>query len=222
MAREGAVITLCARDRVLLEKVAAELESSGVQALAVQADVTRASEVEQMIGACVERFGQVDILVNNAGITRDNLLLRMKDEEWDAVLSTNLKGVFHCTRAVLRPMIKQRSGRIINLTSVVAVMGNPGQANYVAAKAGIIGLTKATAREVASRGITANAVAPGFIETDMTHALDLELQEQMRSQIPLGRFGRPEDVAELVAFLASDRAAYITGQVIHLNGGLWM
>jgi 3-oxoacyl-[acyl-carrier protein] reductase len=222
LAREGAVITLCARDRVLLEKVAAELESSGAQALAVQADVTRASEVEQMIGACVERIGQVDILVNNAGITRDNLLLRMKDEEWDAVLSTNLKGVFHCTRAVLRPMIKQRSGRIINLTSVVAVMGNPGQANYVAAKAGIIGLTKATAREVASRGITANAVAPGFIETDMTHALDPELQEQMRSQIPLGRFGRPEDVAELVAFLASDRAAYITGQVIHLNGGLWM
>jgi len=222
LAREGAVITLCARDRVLLEKVAAELESSGAQALAVQADVTRASEVEQMIGACVERFGQVDILVNNAGITRDNLLLRMKDEEWDAVLSTNLKGVFQCTRAVLRPMIKQRSGRIINLTSVVAVMGNPGQANYVAAKAGIIGLTKATAREVASRGITANAVAPGFIETDMTHALDPELQEQMRSQIPLGRFGRPEDVAELVAFLASDRAAYITGQVIHLNGGLWM
>ena len=216
------MITLCARDRVLLEKVAAELESSGAQALAVQADVTRASEVEQMIGACVERFGQVDILVNNAGITRDNLLLRMKDEEWDAVLSTNLKGVFHCTRAVLRPMIKQRSGRIINLTSVVAVMGNPGQANYVAAKAGIIGLTKATAREVASRGITANAVAPGFIETDMTHALDPELQEQMRSQIPLGRFGRPEDVAELVVFLASDQAAYITGQVIHLNGGLWM
>ncbi len=222
LAREGAVITLCARDRVLLEKVAAELESSGAQALAVQADVTRASEVEQMIGACVERFGQVDILVNNAGITRDNLLLRMKDEEWDAVLSTNLKGVFHCTRAVLRPMIKQRRGRIINLTSVVAVMGNLGQANYVAAKAGIIGLTKATAREVASRGITVNAVAPGFIETDMTHALGPELQEQMRSQIPLGRFGRPEDVAELVVFLASDQAAYITGQVIHLNGGLWM
>ncbi|MEE8327132.1 MAG: 3-oxoacyl-ACP reductase FabG [candidate division NC10 bacterium] len=222
LAREGAVITLCARDRVLLEKVAAELESLGAQALAVQADVTRASEVEQMIGACVERFGQVDILVNNAGITRDNLLLRMKDEEWDAVLSVNLKGVFQCTRAVLRPMIKQRSGRIINLTSVVAVMGNPGQTNYAAAKAGIIGFTKATAREVASRGITANAVAPGFIETDMTHALGPELQEQMRSQIPLGRFGRPEDVAELVAFLASDRAAYITGQVIHLNGGLWM
>jgi len=222
LAREGAAITLCARDRVLLEKVAAELESSGAQALAVQADVTQASEVEQMVEACVERFGQVDILVNNAGITRDNLLLRMKDEEWDAVLSTNLKGVFHCTRAVLRPMIKQRSGRIINLTSVVAVMGNPGQANYVAAKAGIIGFTKATAREVASRRITVNAVAPGFIETDMTHALDPELQEQMRSQIPLGRFGRPEDVAELVAFLASDRAAYMTGQVIHLNGGLWM
>lgn len=222
LAREGAAITLCARDRVLLEKVAAELESSGAQALTVQADVTQASEVEQMVEACVERFGQVDILVNNAGITRDNLLLRMKDEEWDAVLNANLKGVFHCTRAVLRPMIKQRGGRIINLSSVVAVMGNPGQANYVAAKAGIIGFTKATAREVASRRITVNAVAPGFIETDMTHALDPELQEQMRSQIPLGRFGRAEDVAELVAFLASDRAAYITGQVIHLNGGLWM
>ncbi|MFQ5802130.1 MAG: 3-oxoacyl-[acyl-carrier-protein] reductase [Candidatus Methylomirabilales bacterium] len=222
LAREGAAITLCARDPVLLEKIAAEFESSGTQTLTVQADVTRTAEVEQMVEACVERFGQVDILVNNAGITRDNLLLRMKDEEWDAVLNANLKGVFHCTRAVLRPMIKQRGGRIINLASVVAVMGNLGQANYVAAKAGIIGLTKATAREVASRGIAVNAVAPGFIETDMTRALDPELQERMRSQIPLGRFGKPEEVADLVVFLASNRAAYITGQVIHLNGGLWM
>ncbi|MGH7372128.1 MAG: 3-oxoacyl-ACP reductase FabG, partial [Candidatus Methylomirabilales bacterium] len=174
------------------------------------------------VEGCLERFGSLDILVNNAGITRDNLLLRMKDEEWEAVLSTNLKGVFHCTRAALRPMLKRRGGRIINLTSVVGVMGNAGQANYVAAKAGIIGLTKATAKEVASRGITVNAVAPGFIETDMTHALDPGRQEEIRSKIPLGRFGLPEEVAELVVFLASDRAAYITGQVIHINGGLWM
>lgn len=222
LAREGAAITLCARERILLEKIAAELESLGTQVLALKADVARPSEVEEMVETCLARYGQVDILVNNAGITRDNLLLRMKDEEWDAVLDTNLKGSFHCTRAVLRPMIKQRGGRIINLTSVVGVMGNAGQANYVAAKAGIIGLTKATAREVASRGITVNGVAPGFIETDMTRALDPELQERMRSHIPLGRFGKSEEVAELVAFLASDRAAYITGQIIHLNGGLWM
>lgn len=222
LAREGATITLCARDPILLEKFSAELESSGTQVLALKANVTQPPEVEEMIERCVARYGQVDILVNNAGITRDNLVLRMKDEEWDAVLDVNLKGVFYCTRAVLRPMIKQRGGRIINLTSVVAVMGNAGQANYVAAKAGIIGFTKATAREVASRGITVNAVAPGFIETDMTRALDPELQERMRSHIPLGRFGKPEEVAELVAFLASEKAAYMTGQVIHLNGGLWM
>ncbi|MFQ5882696.1 MAG: 3-oxoacyl-ACP reductase FabG [Candidatus Methylomirabilales bacterium] len=222
LAREGAAVTLCARDLVLLEKVAAELEASGAQVLAIKADVAQASEVEQMVGACLERFGQVNVLVNNAGTTRDNLLLRMKDDEWESVLNVNLKGVFHCTRAALRPMLKQRDGRIINLASVVGVMGNPGQANYVAAKAGIIGLTKATAREVASRGITVNTVAPGFIETDMTHALDPELQERMRSQIPLGRFGMPEEVAEAVLFLASDRAAYITGQVLHVNGGLWM
>jgi 3-oxoacyl-[acyl-carrier protein] reductase len=222
LAREGAAVTLCGRDRVPLEKVRADLEASGARVLAVQADVTAASEVEQMIRACLERFGSIHILVNNAGVTRDNLLLRMKDEEWDAVLNTNLKGAFYCTRAVLRPMLKQREGRIINLTSVVGVMGNPGQANYVAAKAGMIGLTKATAKEVASRGITVNAVAPGFIATDMTHALEPGIQGQIRSQIPLGRFGTPEEVAAVVVFLASDRAAYITGQVIHINGGLWM
>jgi len=222
LAREGAAVALCARDRVALEKAAVELEASGAQVLTIQADVAQAPQVQQAVDACLERFGSVDILVNNAGITRDNLLLRMKDEEWEAVLSTNLKGVFHCTRAVLRPMLKQRGGRIINLTSVVGVMGNAGQANYVAAKAGIIGLTKAAAKEVASRGITVNAVAPGFIETDMTHALDPGRQEEIRSKIPLGRFGMPEEVAELVVFLASDRAAYITGQVIHINGGLWM
>ena len=222
LAREGVALTLCARDRVALEKVASELEASGAQVLAVKADVTQAVEVNQMIESCLERFGSVNILVNNAGITRDNLLVRMKDDEWEAVLNVNLKGVFHCTRAVLRPMLKQREGCIVNLTSVIGVMGNPGQANYAAAKAGIIGLTKATAKEVASRGITVNAVAPGFVETDMTYALDPEHQERIRSQIPLGRFGTPEEVAELVVFLASGRAAYITGQVIHINGGLWM
>jgi 3-oxoacyl-[acyl-carrier protein] reductase len=222
LAREGAAVTLCGRDPVALEKVAAELEPSGAQVLTVKADVTLAVDVERLIGACLARFGGVNILVNNAGVTRDNLVLRMKDEEWDEVLDTNLKGAFHCTRAVLRPMIKQRGGRIINLTSVVGIMGNPGQANYAAAKAGIIGFTKATAKEVASRAITVNAVAPGFIETDMTNALDPELQEQMRAQIPVGRFGTPEEVAELVVFLASDHAAYITGHVIHINGGVWM
>jgi len=222
LVREGAALTLCGRDRVALEKVAAELETRGAQVLAVKADVTESTEVDRVIEACLERFGTLNILVNNAGITRDNLLLRMKDAEWDAVLDTNLKGVFYCTRAALRPMLKQRGGRIINLTSVVGVMGNPGQANYAAAKAGIIGLTKATAKEVASRGITVNTVAPGFVETDMTHALDPDLQGRIRGQIPLGRFATPEEVAELVVFLASDRAAYITGQVIHINGGLWM
>lgn len=221
LAREGAAVTLCARNPDPLKKVAAELEASGGQVLAVKADVAQAVEVDHLMEACVERFGSLSILVNNAGITRDNLLIRMRDDEWEEVLSGNLKGVFHCTRAALRPMLKQRGGRIINLASVIGVMGNPGQANYAAAKAGIIGLTKATAKEVASRGITVNAVAPGFIETDMTHALDPELQERIRAQIPLGRFGTPEEVADLVVFLASDRAAYITGQVIHINGGLW-
>jgi 3-oxoacyl-[acyl-carrier protein] reductase len=222
LAREGAAVTLCARDLTQAEKVATDLRSSGAQALAVKADVARASEVEEVVEACLARFERVDILINNAGITRDGLLLRMKDEDWEAVLNVNLRGTFYCTRAALRPMIKQRAGRIINITSVVGVMGNPGQANYVASKAGIIGLTKAVAKEVVSRGITVNAVAPGFIETDMTESLSPELKAQMLAQIPLGRFGTPEEVAALVIFLASDRAAYITGQVLHINGGLWM
>lgn len=222
LAQEGAAVTLCARDLPQTEKVAADLRSSGAQVLAVKADVTRASDVEEMVEACLTRFERVDILVNNAGITRDGLLLRMKDEDWDAVLNVNLRGAFYCIRAALRPMIKQRSGRIINITSVVGVMGNPGQANYAASKAGIIGLTKAVAKEVVSRGITVNAVAPGFIETEMTGSLNPELKARMLAQIPLGRFGTPEEVAALVLFLASDRAAYITGQVLHINGGLWM
>ncbi len=222
LAHEGAAVTLCARDLAQTEKVAADLRASGAQVLAVKADVAQASEVEEMVEACLARFDRVDILVNNAGITRDGLLLRMKDEDWEAVLNVNLRGVFYCTRAALRPMIKQRAGRIINITSVVGVMGNPGQSNYAASKAGIIGLTKAVAKEVVSRGITVNAVAPGFIETDMTESLSPELKAQMLAQIPLGRFGKPEEVAALVLFLASDRAAYITGQVLHINGGLWM
>lgn len=222
LAREGAAVTLCARDLTQAEKVAADLRTSGAQVLAVKADVAQASEVEEMVKACLEHFERVDILVNNAGITRDSLLLKMKDEDWEAVLNVNLRGTFYCTRAALRPMIKQRAGRIINITSVVGVMGNPGQANYVASKAGIIGLTKAVAKEVVSRGITVNAVAPGFIETDMTGSLSPELKAQMLTQIPLGRFGTPEEVASAVLFLASDRAAYITGQVLHVNGGLWM
>ena len=164
----------------------------------------------------------MDILVNNAGITRDNLILRMKETEWDAVLAVNLKGAFNCIRAVSKPMVKQRGGRIINISSVVGVMGNPGQANYVASKAGLIGLTKTVARELASRNITVNAVAPGFIQTEMTESLPAAVKEAMLAQIPLGRFGTPEEVAQAVAFLASEAAAYLTGQVIHVNGGMLM
>ena len=174
--------------------------------------------VEQIL----QESGRLDILVNNAGITRDNLILRMKEAEWDAVLGVNLKGAFNCIKAVSKPMLKQRQGRIINISSVVGVMGNPGQANYVAAKAGLIGLTKSVARELASRNITVNAVAPGFIQTEMTEALPEATKELMLSQIPLGRFGTTTEVAQAVAFLASEAAAYITGQVIHVNGGMLM
>ncbi len=170
----------------------------------------------------METFGKLDILVNNAGITRDNLIMRMKEEEFDQVIATNLKGVFNCIKAVTRPMMKQRSGRIINISSVVGVLGNPGQANYVAAKAGVIGLTKATARELASRGITVNAVAPGFIETDMTDKLSADTRSALLTQIPLNRLGQPDDIARAVRFLASDDASYMTGQTIHVDGGMYM
>lgn len=204
------------------EAVVEAIEENGGKAIAVKANVADAEAVKAMVEETMSTFGTVDILVNNAGITRDNLMMRMKDDEWDDVINTNLKGVFVCTKAVTRQMMKQRSGRIVNIASIVGVMGNAGQANYVASKAGVIGLTKTTARELASRGITANAVAPGFITTDMTDQLNEEIQKSMMSQIPLGRFGKPEEVAKAALFLASDEASYMTGQTLHLDGGMVM
>ncbi|HDE8405751.1 TPA: 3-oxoacyl-[acyl-carrier-protein] reductase [Staphylococcus aureus] len=204
------------------EAVVEEIKAKGVDSFAIQANVADADEVKAMIKEVVSQFGSLDVLVNNAGITRDNLLMRMKEQEWDDVIDTNLKGVFNCIQKATPQMLRQRSGAIINLSSVVEAVGNPGQANYVATKAGVIGLTKSAARELASRGITVNAVAPGFIVSDMTDALSDELKEQMLTQIPLARFGQDTDIANTVAFLASDKAKYITGQTIHVNGGMYM
>ncbi|GBW65027.1 TPA: 3-oxoacyl-[acyl-carrier-protein] reductase [Staphylococcus aureus] len=204
------------------EAVVEEIKAKGVDSFAIQANVADADEVKAMIKEVVSQFGSLDVLVNNAGITRDNLLMRMKEQEWDDVIDTNLKGVFNCIQKATPQMLRQRSGTIINLSSVVGAVGNPGQANYVATKAGVIGLTKSAARELASRGITVNAVAPGFIVSDMTDALSDELKEQMLTQIPLARFGQDTDIANTVAFLASDKAKYITGQTIHVNGGMYM
>ncbi|HCY1666250.1 TPA: 3-oxoacyl-[acyl-carrier-protein] reductase [Staphylococcus aureus] len=204
------------------EAVVEEIKAKGVDSFAIQANVADADEVKAMIKEVVSQFGTLDVLVNNAGITRDNLLMRMKEQEWDDVIDTNLKGVFNCIQKATPQMLRQRSGAIINLSSVVGAVGNPGQANYVATKAGVIGLTKSAARELASRGITVNAVAPGFIVSDMTDALSDELKEQMLTQIPLARFGQDTDIANTVAFLASDKAKYITGQTIHVNGGMYM
>lgn len=194
----------------------------GAQAVGLCANVAVQDEVAAFFSKVMEAAGRIDVLVNNAGITRDNLLVRMKEAEWDAVLSVNLKGPFLCTQAVARIMMKQRAGRIINIASIVGAIGNAGQANYVAAKAGIIGLTKTAAKEYAARSITVNAVAPGFIETDMTAALPEKAREAMLAQIPLARAGQPEDVAAAVTFLASDAAAYMTGQVLHVSGGMYM
>jgi len=222
LASAGAALAICARNGEAAAATAAAIAGRGGQALGVAADVSHAADAERIVAACVERFGRLDILVNNAGITRDGLVLRMKDEDWSDVLAVNLNGAFYCARAALRAILKQKqSGRIINVGSVVGSMGNPGQANYVASKAGLIGLTKALAKEVASRGVTVNAVAPGFIETDMTAGLADAVKDTYRAQIPLGRFGTAPEVAAVVAFLASDAAAYITGQVIHVNGGMW-
>ncbi|MGY4689788.1 3-oxoacyl-[acyl-carrier-protein] reductase [Salibacterium sp. K-3] len=204
------------------EEVVAACRDRGVKAFSVKADVAVEDDVKAVIKEVTEQFGQIDIMINNAGITRDNLLMRMKEEEWDAVLDTNLKGVYHCARAASRQMMKQRSGKIVNISSVVGVMGNAGQANYSAAKAGVLGLTKSLAREFAPRNIQVNAVAPGFIETDMTEKLEGETQETLLHNIPLGRLGEAEEVARAVRFLASADADYITGQTLHVDGGMVM
>jgi 3-oxoacyl-[acyl-carrier protein] reductase len=198
------------------------ITSEGGEALAIKADVSKAEEVDGMISSLVKDWGHVDILVNNAGITRDNLLMRMTEEEWNAVLETNLRSAFYCTKAIMRPMLRNRWGRIISLSSIVGAQGNLGQANYAAAKAGLMAFTKSVAREVASRNITANAIAPGFIETDITAVLPQEVKDAMLKAIPAERYGAPDDIANVVLFLASDLAAYITGQVIHVNGGMAM
>ena len=221
LAADGAKVAInFAGNLARAEEVKAEIENNGGAAILVQGDVSNFETVNEVVKKVLDTWGRIDILVNNAGITRDNLLLKMTEEDFDAVIGTNLKGVFNCTKAVTKLMMKQRSGRIVNMSSVVALNGNISQANYAAAKAGIIGFTKSAAKELASRGVTVNAVAPGFIETDMTGALNDKIKSEMIGAIPLGRVGKPEDVANAVAFLVSENADYITGQVISVDGGM--
>ena len=220
LAAQGAMVVAAARDQNA-EGCVAEIVAKGGKAETASFDVTDPATVEVVVTGAIARHGRLDILVNNAGIARDQLMMRMKRDDWDSVIATNLTAAFTCTQAVLRPMIKQRGGRIITISSVVGQMGNAGQVNYAASKAGLIGMAKALAREVASRGITVNVVAPGLIDTDMTRALAAGTAENWAAQIPLGRLGTPQDVANTVCFLASDEAAYITGQVIAVNGGMY-
>jgi 3-oxoacyl-[acyl-carrier protein] reductase len=218
-AKEGAKVSICDVNPEAGESAAKAL---GPEASFEKVDVSDGTSVLNWVKRVADKYGQIDVLVNNAGITRDSLIVRMKEDDWDAVINVNLKSAFNCIKAVSKIMMKQRFGRIINLASVVGVTGNPGQANYVASKAGMIGLTKTVAKEIASRGITVNAIAPGFIETDMTAVLSDNVKEAMLSQIPLGKAGTPKDIADAILFLASDQAAYITGQVIHVSGGMYM
>lgn len=223
LAKQGAKVVInFAGNSSAASEVLTEITQTGGEAILYQADIADGDAVEAMVKAAMDKFGRIDILVNNAGITRDNLLMRMKEEEWDAVIDTNLKGIFLTTKAVARIMMKQRAGKIINMTSVVGVTGNAGQSNYAAAKAGVIGFTKSTAKELASRNITVNAIAPGFIATDMTHVLPEDLKTGLADKIPLGRMGDPEDIAQTVVFLASSAADYITGQTINVDGGMVM
>ena len=222
LAEEGAkVVVNYSGSQAKAEEVVAMIQENGGEAIAVQASVSDRRS-DSINGCRLKTYGSLDILVNNAGITRDNLIMRMKEDEWDDVLNTNLKGVFLCTKAVTRQMMKQRAGRIINISSIVGVAGNAGQANYVAAKAGVIGLTKTTAKELASRNILVNAIAPGFIETEMTEQLPEDIKQGMLTQIPLAKLGQPEDIAKAVAFLASEDANYMTGQTLHIDGGMVM
>lgn len=220
MARRGAKVMVSGRNLERAREVSQEIIAAGGEAQFMAADISRMEDAQNLMKNTLEKWERIDILVNNAGITRDNLLMRMSEEEWEEVIRVNLKGTFNCIKSVSRQMMKQRGGRIINITSVVGIMGNAGQANYAASKAGIIGLTKSVARELASRNVTCNAVAPGFIETDMTGTLDENVKEKLKEQIPLGRLGSPADIAKVVAFLAGEDASYITGQVLNVDGGM--